>query len=113
MSMYPISKIFNKNTIIKYKKVSDESNENVKKINMVNASLDLFKIEMNRALNNILKETIYKLLDNNSDRKYDIVDFYIKNKEYINLSEDIIIDDENNLVNNTDEDEINNSNNGS
>ena len=54
-----IKKIFNKNTIIKYKKVSDESNENVKKINMVNASLDLFKIEMNRALNNILKENLF------------------------------------------------------
>ena len=51
-----ILKIFTHEKINAYKKISEASNENVKKINMVNASLSLFQIEVKKALNEILTE---------------------------------------------------------
>ena len=54
-----IAKIFSKDIINNYRKVSDASNESVKKINMVNASLPLFQIEMQKALSDILKEDLF------------------------------------------------------
>ena len=54
-----ILKIFSHEKINSYKKISEASNENVKKINMVNASLSLFQIEVKKALNEILKENLF------------------------------------------------------
>ena len=54
-----ILKIFSHEKISTYKKISEASNENVKKINMVNASLSLFQIEVKKALNEILKENLF------------------------------------------------------
>ena len=54
-----IIEMFSKDKVDKYKKVSEAANENVKKINMVNASLDLFKTEMKKALNEILKVELF------------------------------------------------------
>ena len=54
-----ILKIFSQEKINNYKKISEASNENVKKINMVNASLSLFQIEVKKALNEILKEDLF------------------------------------------------------
>ena len=60
-----IIKMFSKEKVDIYKKVSEDANENVKKINMVNASLDLFKTEMKKALNDILKEELFDDIINN------------------------------------------------
>ena len=54
-----ILKIFTQEKINNYRSISDASNENVKKINMANASLSLFQIEMKRALHKILKEDLF------------------------------------------------------
>ena len=54
-----ILKIFTQEKIENYRSISDASNENVKKINMANASLSLFQIEMKRALHKILKEDLF------------------------------------------------------
>ena len=54
-----IIEMFSKDKVDTYKKVSEAANENVKKINMVNASLDLFKTEMKKALNEILKVDLF------------------------------------------------------
>jgi len=54
-----ILKIFSQEKINTYKKISEASYENFKKINMVNASLSLFKIEVKRALNEILKDNLF------------------------------------------------------
>lgn len=54
-----ILKIFTQEKINNYRNISDASNENVKKINMANASLSLFQIEMKRALHKILKEDLF------------------------------------------------------
>lgn len=64
-TMEKIIKMFSKEKVDIYKKVSEDANENVKKINMVNASLDLFKTEMKKALNDILKEELFDDIINN------------------------------------------------
>ena len=60
-----IIKMFSIEKVEVYKKVSETANENVKKINMVNASLDLFKTEMKKALNDILKQELFDDIINN------------------------------------------------
>ena len=75
-----ILKIFSQELINNYKKISDASNENVKQINMVNASLSLFKIEMKKALNDILKDNLFDDVFINLYKSY-IIPFFqeIKN----------------------------------
>ena len=75
-----IYKIFSKEKIDNYRKISDLSNDNVKKINMVNASLSLFKEEMKKALNNILKEDLFDEIFISLYKLY-IIPFYEKTKE--------------------------------
>ena len=75
-----IYKIFSKEKIDNYRKISDLSNDNVKKINMVNASLSLFKEEMIKALNNILKEDLFDEIFISLYKLY-IIPFYEKTKE--------------------------------
>ena len=54
-----ILKIFSQEKINNYKKISEDSNENLKKINGTNSSLSLFQIEVKKALNEILKFDLF------------------------------------------------------
>ena len=75
-----IYKIFSKEKIDNYRKISDLSNDNVKKINMVNASLSLFKEEMKKALNDILKEDLFDDIFISLYKLY-IIPFFKQSKE--------------------------------
>ena len=54
-----ILKIFSQEKINNYKKISEDSNENLKKIQGTNSSLSLFKIEVKKALYDILKADLF------------------------------------------------------
>ena len=83
--MEKILQIFSKEKTDFYKKVSEASNENVKKINMVNASLSLFKTEMKRALHEILKEDLFEDVLNSLYKLY-IVPYFNEVKNNLEKS---------------------------
>ena len=66
-------------------RISEASNENVKKINMVNASLSLFKTEMKRALHEILKEDLFEDVLNSLYKLY-IVPYFNEVKNNLEKS---------------------------